>query len=74
MNIKIVKKLNDSGSIACLPLVKNIPEPKSNDWRKVICSECGAECWESDLARQTIAYGMRAACTMCAIKKQYKNK
>lgn len=68
MKVKITpRKPGENGGIACLPLVRNVPEPKAEDWKKVNCPVCGAECWESDLARQIISAGTKAACTMCAL-------
>lgn len=69
MNIKITpRKPGERGGIACLPLVSNVPSPKSKDWEKVTCPICGAVCWESNISRQVIASGTAAACTMCALK------
>lgn len=69
MNVKITpRKPGESGGIACLPLVRNVPEPKNKDWKMVVCPICGAACWESDLARQVRDRGTMAACTFCALK------
>lgn len=58
----------DIGCVA-LPLKMNIPEPQNNDWKLVNCKVCGAECWESDLARQVLKNkGMKSACTICSLK------
>lgn len=58
------------GGILAMPLKANIPNPKRDDWRLVACPVCGAECWETDLARQAMAAEpeLRAACTACAMK------
>ena len=61
------RKAGEKGGIACLPLVRNVPVPKSKDWKRTRCCVCGEECWESDLARQVIAMGSGAACTLCAL-------
>jgi len=53
---------------ACMPLKRNVPNPKHNDWKLVKCPSCGSKCWESDLTRQVKATGMRALCTECAIR------
>lgn len=47
-----------------------IPDPQRDDWKLVTCPICGAECWETDLARQamTAEPELRAACTTCALK------
>lgn len=61
-------KSSDKGYIA-LPLKINVPEIKNKDWKLVHCDICGEECWESDLARTVLkTEGMKAACTMCALK------
>lgn len=67
MQIKPRSEKKKGGTI-CLPLVKNIPTPKAKDWKKVKCPICGAECWESDLARQIKRKVDAAACTMCALR------
>ncbi len=58
------------GGVLALPLRSNIPYPKHEDWKLVTCPVCGAECWESDLARQARAAEpeLRVACTACALK------
>ncbi len=63
-----VRQQGESGGIACLPMAVNIPKPMSKDWKKVSCPICGADCWESDLARKIIAKGTMVVCTMCALK------
>lgn len=69
MNVKITpRKPGEADGIVCLPITINIPVPKSKDWKKVSCPKCGADCWESDLARQVISGGAAVACTMCALK------
>ena len=58
------------GGILAMPLKANIPDPQRDDWKLVTCPICGAECWETDLARQAMAAEpeLRAACTTCALK------
>lgn len=62
-------KVGDGGILA-LPLVENVPDPGRDDWRRVTCPICGAECWESDGHRQAMAAEpeLRAACTACALR------
>lgn len=69
-DIKITPHKPGDGGILCLPLKSNIPNPKNSDWKLVNCPICGAECWESELARETINAEERltASCTACAIK------
>ena len=63
----------DKGYI-CLPLKRNVPDPKHQDWKLVHCSICGMECWESTAARYLKnSQGMRAACTECSLKAGVKN-
>lgn len=73
-NIKIELrpwKPDDSG-YACMPMLKNIPDPKAggkhNDWKLTNCPSCGSECWESDHVRQIKAAGITALCTECALR------
>lgn len=48
MNIKIEpRKMTDRGGYLMLPLVKNIPYPANDTWKKSTCPKCGAECWDS---------------------------
>ena len=48
MNIKIEpRKTTDRGGCLMLPLVKNIPYPANDTWKKSTCPKCGAECWDS---------------------------
>ena len=62
-------KVGDGGILA-MPLKANVPDPQRDDWRLTTCPVCGAECWETDLARQAMATEpeLRAACTACALK------
>ena len=62
-------KVGDGGILA-MPLKANIPDPQRDDWKLTTCPLCGAECWETDLARQAIKVepDLRAACTVCALK------
>lgn len=62
-------KVGDGGILA-LPLRENVPEPKDESWKLTTCPICGAECWESEAARQAMDAEpeLRAACTACALK------
>lgn len=62
-------KVGDGGVLA-LPLRSNVPEPARDDWKLTTCPICGAECWESDIAREAMAAEpkLSAACTACALK------
>ena len=53
-----------------LPMKKNVPNPGHKDWVLVTCPVCGAECWESELARMAkkLQPDLRAACTECALR------
>ena len=61
-------KPGDSG-ILCLPLKSNVPNGHKN-WKLVRCPICGAECWESELAREAMGTepNITAACTRCALQ------
>lgn len=68
MNVNISPHKPGDGGILCLPLKRNVPNPKDPDWKLTTCPICGSECWESDLARETMkAEGLKAACTACAL-------
>ena len=58
------------GGILAMPLRDNIPDPGRDDWKLTTCPVCGAECWETEIARQALAAEpeLRAACTACAIR------
>lgn len=60
--------------IACLPLVSNVPKPKSKQWTKMKCPVCGCDCWETDTYKWAKQAGIikRAACTECAIHEEVK--
>lgn len=69
MNVKITPHKPGDGGVICLPLKSNIPNPNRPDWKLVTCPTCGAECWESELAREAIkAEGLAASCTACALR------
>lgn len=69
MKVKITpRKQGEKGGFVCLPLVRNVPEPKAKDWKMVVCPICGAACWESELARQVRDRVTMATCTLCALK------
>lgn len=73
-NIKITPHKAGDGGIICMPLWCNVPIPKTEDWKLVKCPVCGAHCWETELARQTLKNepDTTAACTMCALKAGLK--
>ena len=62
--------MNGKKSVACMPLVKNISDPKSKTWTKTICPVCERECWETDTFKLAKQAGIitRATCTECALK------
>ena len=43
------------GGILAMPLRDNIPDPGRDDWKLTTCPVCGAECWETEIARQALA-------------------
>ena len=60
----------DKGGCFCMPLKKNVPQPRNKDWKLVRCPECGAECWRNEqLAPVVEAQGAVGLCTLCALKK-----
>lgn len=63
------RRKEDKGGIICMPLFKNIPNPKNKDWKLTTCPECGRECWEVPLPpgfSKELFDG--ALCTDCALK------
>jgi len=61
---------SDRGGYACLPLVKNVPNPKDKNWRAMICQDCGRACWLTPEAWYVhVVQGVRLQCTECALKK-----
>lgn len=53
----------------CLPLKKNIPEPKNNNWKVTHCVICGAECWETEQAARILQDKRYVrSCTCCALR------
>lgn len=64
------------GDIMMLPAYANVPDPQNADWKLVKCPVCGADCWESDLARQVkqMFPGIKCACTPCALRASVKEE
>ena len=60
--------------IACMPLVKNVPQPKHTGWVKTKCPKCGAECWRTSTLKRINKTKLVfvEACTECAIKEAVK--
>lgn len=58
--------------IACMPLIKNVPEPNNKQWVKTICPVCGRECWETPQLKWAKQDGIanEAACTECALSRK----
>ncbi len=67
MGIRIWPWKPGNQGYACMPMKKNVPNPKHEDWKQVQCPICGTDCWESDLTRQVKAAGVQAVCTECAL-------
>ena len=70
MNIKIEpRKMTDRGGYLMLPLVKNIPYPANDTWKKSTCPKCGAECWDRQLPPGfTEDMFSGKMCTECALR------
>lgn len=62
-------KPGDAGSL-CMPMQKNIPQPKHEDWKLVECPKCGNGCWESEQHRELLKNNpeLTAVCTECALR------
>lgn len=54
-------------------LRENVPDPRKDDWKLTTCPICGAECWETEIARQALSVEprLRAACTACALSGKH---
>lgn len=69
MEVKIEpRKKTDRGGYLMMPLRRNVPNPKNNDWKLVRCPACGAECWDTGNLPTGWATPQKL-CTMCALKK-----
>lgn len=76
MNIKIEpRKMTDRGGCLMLPLVKNIPYPANDTWKKSTCPKCGAECWDRQLPPGfTEDMFSGKMCTECALRMATQRK
>ena len=56
--------------ILMLPLWENVSNPRNPDWKAVTCPVCGADCWQTEQARQLHRQlpSILAACTPCALR------
>ena len=70
LTVELTPHQPGDGGILAMPLKANIPDPQRDDWTPATCPICGAECWQTDLARAAMAAepDLRAACTACALK------
>lgn len=61
--------------VLMMPLRKNVPLPKSPDWKITICLGCGQECWDRPLpdgvSREMVA---GKYCSECTLKKSSGNR
>lgn len=63
-------------TVICMPAVSSLRNPERiekehPDWKRRNCPECGAECYETELAREAKkAYGWPMVCTNCAVSKR----
>ena len=76
MNIKIEpRKTTDRGGYLMLPLIKNIPYPANDTWKKSTCPKCGAECWDRQLPPGfTEDMFSGKMCTECALRMTVQEK
>lgn len=76
MNIKIEpRKTTDRGGYLMLPLVKNIPHPANDTWKKSTCPKCSAECWDRQLPPGfTEDMFSGKMCTECALRMTTQGK
>jgi hypothetical protein len=68
-------KPGDKGFL-CMPMQKNIPNPRHSDWKLVECPNCGNGCWESDQRRELLKNNLelKAMCTECALVAGIKGR
>jgi len=53
-----------------MPLVKNVPHPASNDWKRTTCPQCGAACWDRvQINKEVEKLFCGKLCTKCALSK-----
>ena len=65
------RKAGGRGGYLCMPLVKNVPEPKDKTWKKTACPACGRECWNRllpDWLTEEMLDGK--LCTECALERK----
>lgn len=76
MNIKIEpRKTTDRDGYLMLPLVKNVPYPANDTWKKSTCLKCGAECWDRQLPPGfTEDMFSGKLCTECALRMTAQEK
>lgn len=58
-------------AIGMMPLKKNVPHPRTADWKLKTCPECGRECWyQTNNAKLILQVNpdMKFVCTECALK------
>ena len=57
--------------IGIMPLKKNVPHPRTADWKLKTCPECGRECWyPTNNAKLVLRVNpdMKFVCSECALK------
>jgi len=57
--------------ILTMPLLDNVPKGREG-WEEISCPVCGRACWRRPEQDQLEKMGMKAACTLCALKGEYK--
>lgn len=70
MNAKITPYAGEPG-VLCMPMRRNIPEPKDKTWKLTTCPTCGRECWVTPGHRKALKENknITAACTECAVRQ-----
>ena len=73
-DVKVWPHKPGDGGILCMPLYRNVPSPKNDSWKLTTCPKCGADCWETDLHRETLKNekDILALCTECALRSGLK--
>ena len=57
----------------CRPMLKNVPGGKPG-WTLVSCPYCGCDCWKQVIEPDPLPANCAAACTECALKRNYHQR
>lgn len=57
----------------CRPLRSNVPDAPPGA-TLATCAYCGAECWKLAIEPDPLPLSIRAACTVCALKRMFHQR